>query len=68
MQFSLHLTLMRPLATKFDGEKSIMFGTRIHEFQGYIKGWVIGLLLKFGSPETMTPIKLGLMSARKCIV
>jgi hypothetical protein len=29
---------------------------------------MLGLSLKFGSPETMTPIKLGLMSARKCIV
>jgi hypothetical protein len=38
MQFSLHLALMRPLATKFNGEKWIMFGTHIHEFQGYIKG------------------------------
>jgi hypothetical protein len=29
---------------------------------------LIGLSLKFGNPGTMTPIKLGLMGARKGIV
>jgi len=56
---------MRPLATRFNGEKWIMFGTHNHEFQGYIKGWLIGLSLKFAKAETLTPIKLGFYRFKK---
>jgi hypothetical protein len=66
MNFSMHPTLMRPWAIRFDGLLSK--NRHIPKFQGYIR-FIDGFLSsRFTSPKTTMPTCYHSIGIKKCIV